>query len=384
MAPYQIKNLLNLGFKSRPRPKWILSFLIHMVSIGGFSQTVTTFEIEKLSPPKNLLKEGSQNENLNSFPQIEKTSSLPDSFVCYGNYSFISGILTAYREHRPFVISPDIFWLLISQGFSRHIANNAEEFRKDFVNFEGKIELCTEETSIVLGRPNNDWEQVFPQFINQITAYTSKELVNILTADFSTTTSASKIASQITIMETMKHYFDYKVKGVGCGLPKITIEGSTADWEKVLLKTQFISKYKLKWWTSKLEPILMEIISATKGNFNKKFWMRMVKDHTEATYGNPGSIDGWIVKFFPYGRDGKKRILKKIRNIYSLPSEIIRVPFIFEDSTNQLKFKMEFCAGFVGLTQDKNDFTLKPQIGWIVNHKIDMPSFRKRREIRQE
>ena len=244
-----------------------------------FSQTAVTYDIETLPKPTKLVEENSKQAILTSFrADIEKTSQLPDSFINYGDHSFLEGMLTAYKQDRPIVISPDIIWLLISQGFARHITNNSEKFRKDFVNFEGKKELTVIVRNITLGKPNNDWEQVFPQFSEQIASNTNKELVDILNADFSTTTPTTQIATQITIMESFKNYFDYKVVMLGCGIPKITIEGTTEDWEKVLEKTKYIAKYDLKWWTSELEPILKEIIKATKGDFKKKFWMNMVKN----------------------------------------------------------------------------------------------------------
>ena len=339
-----------------------------------FSQASVTYDIETLTKPNTLVKEKPKQEILKFFyGDIEKTSLLPDSLAYLGEHPFLNGISTAYKEHRPFVISPDIIWLLISQGFARHITNNADELRNDFVNFQGKKVLTVVAKDIIMGRPDNNWEQVFPQFTQQIADNTSKELVDVLTADFSTTTSITKISSQITVMESLKPYFDYKVVVTSCGIPKITIEGTTADWEKILQKTQYLSKYKLDWWTSELEPILKEIINATKGNFKKEFWMNMVKAHTEKIYGSPTTIDGWIVKFFPYTEKGERRKLEPIKGIGSLPSEIVRVPFIAEDPTIDKQYKMEFYAGFVGLTQNKNDFTLKPEIAWIVSHKIERP-----------
>ncbi len=47
----------------------------------------------------------------------------------------------AYADHRPFVLSPDMIWLLISQGFARHINANQESMRNDLVDFSGKLSL---------------------------------------------------------------------------------------------------------------------------------------------------------------------------------------------------------------------------------------------------
>jgi len=51
---------------------------------------------------------------------------------------FIASVEFAYYEERPLVISPDMIWLLICQGFSQHIQQNSEKYRDKLVNFQGK------------------------------------------------------------------------------------------------------------------------------------------------------------------------------------------------------------------------------------------------------
>lgn len=350
--------------------KKLLIVLCIVFGVKGFAQNATTYKIERLTPPDGLLYQRSSAEAFKYMKgSLEKTSQFPDSLVTYGDHPFLNGILTAYKTHRPIVISPDIVWLLISQGFAKHISNNAEEFRKEIVNFENKKNLTIISQDIELGNPNSSWEAVFPQFSRQICDYTRKELIEVLTADFTTTTPTTKIVSEITVMETVKEYFNYKVIMVGCGIPKITIEGTVKDWEKVLEKTEYISKYSLTWWTNELQPILKQIIEAKKGKFDKSFWINMVKAHTEKKYGSPTTIDGWIIKFFPYTKEGKKTDLKPITKIDNLASELVKVPFILKDEVHHKSYNMEFWAGFIGLTQNRNDFALRPEIGWLVINK---------------
>ncbi len=344
--------------------------LILFLNFVTYGQNINTYEIETLSKPKNFLSESPAKDLFKySKADIEKQSETAENIIILGEHPFLFGILTAYKEHRPFTISPDIFWLLISQGFARHISNNAEELRSQLVSFDGKKELTVISNNIELGKSQSDWEALFPQFKTQISDYTGKELTDVLTANFSTTNNTSKIVSEITIMETVKEYFNYKVLIMGCGIPKITIEGSVEDWQKILEKTKYISQFKLKWWTKELEQIIKEIIETKKGKFKKKFWMNMVKSHSEKKYGSPTTINGWIIKLFPYTKEGKKTGLKPISKINDLASELVKVPFILEDENSKKTYKMEFWGGFVGLTQNKTDYTLKPEIGWAVNNK---------------
>jgi len=156
-------------------------------------------------------------------------------------------------------------------------------------------------------------------------------------------------------METVKAYFNYHVIIIGCGIPEITIEGTTADWENILTKTKYISKYHLKWWTFELEPIIEQIIQAKKGRFDKKFWMNMVEVHIGKACVSPTVIDGWIIKFFPYTKEGKRTGLKPISetSINSLASEIAKVPFTLEDEQNHKSHKMEFWEALSGCRKTK-------------------------------
>ncbi len=337
----------------------------------SFSQSSDTFVIEKLSMPKELMQQFSRRQYLNFQTDIiEKHSALPDSIIQLGENPFLEGIVNAYKDHRPFTISPDMIWLLISQGFSRHISYNSEKYRNRFVNFTDKMNLQVEARNyITLGDTNSKWERVFPQFISQMNLYMDSTITEVLTSDFSTTTETTRIASQITIMEAFKGYFSYEVDGRGCGIPKIIIEGTVEDWQKVQEKIKFISKYELEWWTIELLNITDEIINAKKGKFNSDFWMNMVKVRIGKEYGESDKITGWIIKFYPYLFDGKRADFKFLSDIQSLPSESVRIPFVFKDDSMGIKLNMIFRAGFIGLTQNNKDFTLKPEIGWLIYYK---------------
>ncbi|WP_158544276.1 DUF4419 domain-containing protein [Pedobacter miscanthi] len=351
--------------------KNILLLILIFISTKTFCQNATIVEIETLSKPAKLIKVVPSNEILKVLTaDVEKNvENLPDSLVSYGEHPFLTGILNSYIDHRPFVISPDIFWLLISQGFARHITQNAEELRSKMVNFEGRKTLAVISDNIQIGNPKSDWASIFPQFNEQVNDYTGKKLVKVLTSDFSTTTPTSKIVSQVTIMETVKSYFEFKVFFIGCGIPRVTIEGTIQDWKKLLEKTKYLSQYKLEWWTNELIPIIEEIIAAKKGKVNKDFWMNMVKYHTEKKYGTITSIDGWIVKFFPYTKEGNKTGLKPITNVNNLASEIVKVPFVLQDDVNHTYNNMEIWAGFIGLSQNNKDFTMKPEMSWAIINK---------------
>jgi hypothetical protein len=367
--------------------KLICSFFL-LIPFIAFAQKGITFDVETLKKPTNLLRtipydsvfkniiiadlgmdlyEVHRNKTDIPYSIIAK-NKCTDQLVNYNCHSFFQGMYQAYSDHRPFVLSPDMIWLLISQGFAQHVSNNAEELRKYFVDFDGRLSLVVRNDNITLDNPNSPWEDVFPEFTKQIGKYTGNELIDALTCNFSTTTPVTKVASQITIMEAMKAYFEFIVLRVGCGIPQITLEGTPEDWQKVLDKTTYLRKYKLDWWIDELTPLLKEFVKASKGNVDKDFWQTMFKYHSQKKYMAPNIIDGWIVKFFPYDKDGKKNNLKELVGTETLPKELVKVDIkhINIDYGKEEVTPLELWAGFVGLHQDPNTFALKPEIGWMI------------------
>lgn len=381
------------------------------LALGKVHAQSQTFQIETLSKPEKLLP---MVPSSSLFQNIDKNFvklSVSDNLVDFGTHPVIVGYLKAYQNHYPLTISPDIAWLLICQGFANHINSNPEKIRSQIVGFEGKETLTVERNAAKLGElADFQWETLFPEFAEQIATYTGKELTSNLSADFTTTTPTMLVASQITIMESMKEFFNYKVMIAGCGISEVTVEGTIKDWEKILKRLDYLAKYDLKWWTSELKPVIQKIIDTKKGKLDKQFWMNMVKYHKLGVYGSYDGIDGWLLKFYPYLQGGappvaekkvtanngptdivivsvgqqsnKNRTLylrrsdfKKITSIGDLPKEMANVPFLLEikddkGNINQ-SFKMEFWAGFMGVKQDQQSFNVKPEIGWAVNRKSE-------------
>lgn len=363
--------------------KTITVILPLLFCVQIYAQSQISFVVDKVEKATQAIETKEYKNIIDKYSEeIESYSPIKEKLVDRGTHPFLDGMHQAYAEHRPFVITPDMIWLLISQGFANHVNNNSEVLRKYLVNFKGRKTLTVQNDKIILGNPNSPWEEVFLEFSKQIASYTGEELTNILTADFSTTTTTEKIASQITIMDAMESYFKYEVFRIICGFPEITVKGTTADWNKIIEKTKFLSKYELEWWTEKLIPILEEISKTSENKINQEFWTNMFKIHTSKEYGNPKNIDGWITNFFPYDKSGKRIHLDQISGIdlkdifEKLPSEIVKIKFDYKVVSPRGKSKsivpMNFWAGFVGLSQDNLSLALEPKIGWFISKENDL------------
>ena len=68
-------------------------------------------------------------------------------------------------------------------------------------------------------------ENFSEQINDQMTKFLGKELIDVLTPNFTTTTYDSAIVSKISIMGAFKKYFNYEMNLCGCGLPYIILEG---------------------------------------------------------------------------------------------------------------------------------------------------------------
>ena len=316
-------------------------------------------------------------ENLPGELNIVATSFADEQNMRYtgtGKDVFFRCIVEAYANHQSLVLSPDMIWLLISQGFARYVNAHPEELRYQLVSHDGKIDLVViTPEELLTGNP--DWGQIMGDFSKEIQKYTKGDIAQTITADFTTTTPVTRIASEITLMESVKSYFEYVVIYLSCGIPHITLQGTPEDWQLVLDKAKRLKQYGLTEWIEELEPILTEFVRTAEGTPNQKFWQGMVKEiRLPRLKGGgcdptkPTELDGWVLKLFP---DEQGQTLDKIPHTENMVADRVRVNFkyqIIDRATGEVisETPMELWAGFVGFKEDMEANTLTPQIGWLV------------------
>ncbi|MCU0438880.1 MAG: DUF4419 domain-containing protein [Raineya sp.] len=278
--------------------------------------------------------------------------------------SLVAALQVAYVNHHPFVISPDMIWLTICQGFSKHINTNPNKYRKLLVTHQSKKHLNIVRKDFKKGK-QNPWEEAIVQWQDSIKKYVKKDAYELIVDTFSTTDFNATIAYQVTLMETMQEYFSYGM--YGCGIPYITLEGKTEDWIKIRNKIEGFRKYDLGEWVDNLIPILDQFVEASKGNIEVIFWQNMFKNTIK--HYSPELINGWILKFYPYLEDKNKRkygigtiqyksnpFLKgetyhnSSLTLRDFPSGLSSFDFKWIDPRINLRANMEFGAGFIGMT----------------------------------
>lgn len=297
-------------------------------------------------------------------------------------HPLIAAAALAYQKHFPLVLSPDMIWLTVLQGIAQHIANHSEALHGKLVAHQTKIELIVERTEL----PASDalMLSATQEFTKQIEQHVLPEKRFLLHTEFSTTTDIERIAGAIVVMDAFQPYFDY-VFAIICGIPSVTLEGSTADWKLLGDKIRSLheSNLELSWWTKHLLPLCDQFVRASRGDVDKKHWNNLCK--LIERYG-VDDLNGWLLKFIPYVRKDKnerpihrnpvleltefpvgKEIHGPITGCTSnmLPTGLASAPVTVTDTVRRTTDQFQFVAGLAGVTQAE-DRSLRPLVGWAI------------------
>jgi len=225
----------------------------------------------------------------------------------HGGGGLLETVHMAYNFDKDLIITPDDVFLTILAGVNAHIAKDPEKCRHALVNFEGKKDILIE-----CNYPPDQWEEhgVFDQFSRRIRDEVGDKWHDATLCDFSTTTPLEKLISQLGLMESTNHYFDFRVAGM-CGIKAITLKGTVEDWLKLRKQIEAFSILDLEWWLQDLRLVLDQFVLARQGVVSPSFWRRMIKgEHSDTGVYEPtahkGFVTGWLLALFPYTKTGKK------------------------------------------------------------------------------
>ncbi len=310
-------------------------------------------------------------------------------------HPLVQAVHLAFSQHRPLILSPDSIWLTIVQGFGHHVNENAEALRDRMVRHSGKKKLEVRTDSLAPSR----WPSLISQFSAQIQENSDPVLHETLVCEFSTTTPNVKTAYEVALMDTYQRYFDYQMICF-CGIPKVTVEGTVEDWQRIRERIDVLATYDLGWWTSRLDPILDQFVATAKGSVDHRFWKAIYKP--QKAYAAE-LASGWIADLFPYlfgAPPASRPTGSGIRanaaarrnhalitpredwllpaptrsmdgngvNLQNFPSGLSRAAaeLILPDSA---QMQLELLGGFLGVSQRAEDNALAPVVSWAVVQK---------------
>ena len=305
-------------------------------------------------------------------------------------HPILKGYYQSYVNHMPVSINPDILWMLIVQGFSRHIDQNAEKLRNKFVDFDGKKELTVNGDELTIEEITKEgWERTFKEFVEKIKENAGESMIKLITPSFSTTTPTIQVSSQIAIMSCFKNYFKFIRLWGGCGFPYINLEGTLNDYEELKRKVEKLMGYDIDDWIKELIIIIEKIVETKKGKIDIDFWKNMIINEEAMEPRGSGeltkvnNIDGWLLNFYPYYKidDSFERCEKlkrrkdfnkpiDVEHLKYLPEEFIEVPLTMLHKITLKETELSVKTGFLGMIQEKNGL-IKPEIGWFISNMID-------------
>ena len=344
------------------------------------SCTFSVYDVETVRTKKELVKPISHIESRLALAEDYKVvpllycsdwshSVIKEVFL----HPLIAAVHIAFAEHRPLVLSPDMIWIAILQGLSQHVQNNADELRSRLVEHSGRIELAVVNSDIFCGSPESAWDVLVEQFAAALDE-NAKTSANSFVSNFSTTGKLERLVSQICILDMFEPFFDYVVY-CSCGIPEITLEGSSYDWKLLNEKIELLQPFELDWWLPHLREITDQFYQASIGNVDLSFWKDIYKQRDVYGY---SIINGWMTKLIPYIKNGATNRFDIRNNLIvdaatfdvvssaELPSGLAQVPFKLIERNN-VQARMQFLAGFVGVQQlDDDNASIRPKLGWAV------------------
>ncbi|KAI0642689.1 hypothetical protein C8Q79DRAFT_983566 [Trametes meyenii] len=217
---------------------------------------------------------------------------------------FVWAVLAAYKSHHNLIIRPDDVWIAILNQLSSYVNAHAEELRDYFVSHQGKQELVV---SAVGSRYTLDFGSMARQMTQKIEDHVvDKTLVGWILPDFTTTTVKDTTVCAISMMSTLRSYFNYRMVAI-CGIPSVTLAGDRADWEKLLARLDRLPALgeEPRVRAAMLRPILSRFVGAFDGVPDVPFW-RDVAHRSPRFYG-PGDVSGWITAFCVWSERGEWR-----------------------------------------------------------------------------
>ena len=308
----------------------------------------------------------SRSKNLSNFEAVAGSKSVDLNYD--HDWGFFSTILACYNNHWVLRTSPDDWWNVIVRNIAQAVDTNGEKnkVRDFFVNHEGKKPI-----EVVLpGRLDQiDYSWLFDQFSEGIRMnIKTPGYVDLMEADFTTTTSDQLITSQIMIMSSVQKYFDFGMMTM-CGIPGVEMNGTLQDWKHLVAKTEslksllqpMIDELGLQNWFIKTLNILEKLADTFEGNPDKEWWGHILS--WNETYGSGARSwwSGWMIDFLMAGKAEKPQ---------DFQSGVVSVPLKIKDGVfgPPVSDTGELVAGTFGFTVEEGERApvVEAKQGWLL------------------
>jgi hypothetical protein len=332
-----------------------------------------TFAIDDVTPAAKPLKTIKPQESVTLLAEGAVEACSDYTADCVRDVWFhpvLAAACLAHADHRPLILSPDMIWVTILQGFAQHVRNDPERFRQRFVSHPGKAVIEVRRDDFARGSPENPWAEVIGEFSAGVRRHIGDQY-DRLVSDFSTTGPVERTACEVTLLDTFQSFFEYRFSAV-CGIPEVTLEGTPDDWRKLRAKVEHLAPFDLDWWLPSVRRVCDQFTRASSGDIDRGHWRNLWKQYLR--YGG-SDVNGWLVKLVPYVRNWQTRNLT-VRNPLladdeqrvstdALPSGVSKAEFLCTWGRDEPR-PYEMLGGFLGVGQDQRTLALRPKMGWAI------------------
>ncbi|XP_046857253.1 uncharacterized protein LOC124450655 [Xenia sp. Carnegie-2017] len=190
--------------------------------------------------------------------------------------------------------------------------------------------------------------------------------VDLITADFSSSTPVQKIVSQIALMSSLQEFFEYRMC-LMCGIPAVEMLGTEEDWRKLIEKLDALQNLlkpielelclPQNWWKL-AENIFKKLLATYCGEPDCEWWSKIV---SEENFGSGfRRYEGWIPRFMEK-TEYSVRIDKFTGGLVTVPLTLSHPSGLADEAA-----LVAGCLGYNIHENDDNIPSVQPYQGWCL------------------
>lgn len=216
------------------------------------------------------------------FKDIDDLTSIStlNSAVTHRNY--IDYLSLCWKKHYGAVISPTILWNMVLNNLAFTVNKFPDTYRKYFTDSDKKQEIMVQQGG----------NRIDPALlIANVSSKIPSDILENIFPDFSTNSEKSLLANYTAFLDMVSPYYNYSM--FMCGIPKIKVEGTSADWRLFANNCDKIALL-IPEFASYLNNVRSRILSISTEdcNFSEMFELERCGS------GSQVEIAGWINDFF--------------------------------------------------------------------------------------
>eukprot|EP00092_Neocalanus_flemingeri_P015486 GFUD01016763.1.p1 GENE.GFUD01016763.1~~GFUD01016763.1.p1 ORF type:complete len:387 (+),score=114.21 GFUD01016763.1:285-1445(+) len=307
----------------------------------------------------------------------DKTPALgsDENVHCKGNFGFFSAVIEAYNNHWTLEMRPEDWFYTFVQKIALAIdrGSKTDVVRNFFVDHEDKKTLTVNVSE------DSPMDVDYSWFLDQMTRQIDENIktanfVDLMTANFSTSTKTDRIVSSITTMMSVQEFFEYRMM-CGCGIPAVAMRGTEDDWiklqQKLKLMENLLAPIKevlnqflpFNWWRN-IETICHNLIKTYRGDPDLTWWHSIIMQTEGEEWGPSGmgparkfqATAGWFLKDL-LG-------LNQVKHLTEIDNPLVTVPMKI-DKPGEVTEEATFVGGISGYKTEKAEGDTWPRVSSV-------------------